>query len=131
MFRHACALGLEGIVSKRLDKPYSSGRCHARPSGQSPTAEAQIAWAITVTEEAKVAAEEKRDQAQADLDGTRSRLSEWRKKLADTSLAPATLEKHARGGFPGLPPAGSACPGSGRQSLRAAACSQSRDPSVA
>src|SRR5829696_359949 len=24
MFRHACALGLEGIVSKRLDKPYSS-----------------------------------------------------------------------------------------------------------
>ena len=71
----ACALGLEGIVSKRLDKPYSSGRCHARPSGQSPTAEAQIAWAITVTEEAKVAAEEKRDQAQADLDGTRTRLS--------------------------------------------------------
>jgi bifunctional non-homologous end joining protein LigD len=27
MFRHACALGLEGIVSKRLDRPYSSGRC--------------------------------------------------------------------------------------------------------
>jgi len=27
MFRHACALGLEGIVSKRLDKPYASGRC--------------------------------------------------------------------------------------------------------
>jgi len=26
MFRH-CALGLERIVSKRLDKPYSSGRC--------------------------------------------------------------------------------------------------------
>ena len=28
MFRHACALGLEGIVTKRLDKPYNSGRCH-------------------------------------------------------------------------------------------------------
>jgi bifunctional non-homologous end joining protein LigD len=27
MFRHACALGLEGIVSKRRDAPYQSGRC--------------------------------------------------------------------------------------------------------
>jgi hypothetical protein len=27
MFRHACALGLEGIVSKRRDAPYRSGRC--------------------------------------------------------------------------------------------------------
>jgi len=26
MFRHACALGLEGIVSKRRDAPYRSGR---------------------------------------------------------------------------------------------------------
>ena len=59
-------------------------------------AEAQIAWAMTVTEEAKVAAEEKRDQAQADLDAVRARLNIWRKKLADTSLAPATLEKYMR-----------------------------------
>ena len=27
MFRHACQLGLEGIVSKRRDSPYRSGRC--------------------------------------------------------------------------------------------------------
>src|SRR4051794_29326976 len=27
MFRHACAMGLEGIISKRADKPYRSGRC--------------------------------------------------------------------------------------------------------
>ena len=59
-------------------------------------AEAQIDWAMTVTEEAKVAAEEKRDQAQADLDATRTRLNIWRKKLADTSLAPATLEIYMR-----------------------------------
>src|SRR4051812_23081807 len=26
MFRHACAMGLEGIISKRADKPYRSGR---------------------------------------------------------------------------------------------------------
>jgi bifunctional non-homologous end joining protein LigD len=26
MFRHACSMGLEGIVSKRRDAPYRSGR---------------------------------------------------------------------------------------------------------
>ena len=28
-FAHACKLGLEGIVSKRHDLPYRSGRCRA------------------------------------------------------------------------------------------------------
>jgi bifunctional non-homologous end joining protein LigD len=27
MFRHACAMGLEGIVSKRVDSRHKSGRC--------------------------------------------------------------------------------------------------------
>jgi bifunctional non-homologous end joining protein LigD len=27
MFKHACRMGLEGIVSKRRDKPYVAGRC--------------------------------------------------------------------------------------------------------
>jgi bifunctional non-homologous end joining protein LigD len=27
MFRHACAMGLEGIISKRVDSRYKSGRC--------------------------------------------------------------------------------------------------------
>ena len=27
MFRHACAMGLEGIVSKRADSRYKCGRC--------------------------------------------------------------------------------------------------------
>jgi bifunctional non-homologous end joining protein LigD len=27
IFRHACALGVEGIVAKRRDRPYRSGRC--------------------------------------------------------------------------------------------------------
>jgi bifunctional non-homologous end joining protein LigD len=27
IFRHACALGAEGIVAKRRDRPYCSGRC--------------------------------------------------------------------------------------------------------
>ncbi|MEJ1932977.1 hypothetical protein WDZ92_22460 [Nostoc sp. NIES-2111] len=26
LFRHACAMNLEGVVSKRLDSPYRSGR---------------------------------------------------------------------------------------------------------
>jgi len=26
VFRHACTMGLEGIVAKRRDKPYRSGR---------------------------------------------------------------------------------------------------------
>ena len=27
VFAHACKMGLEGIVSKRKDSPYRSGRC--------------------------------------------------------------------------------------------------------
>ena len=27
IFRHACTLGAEGIVAKRRDRPYRSGRC--------------------------------------------------------------------------------------------------------
>src|SRR5262249_52757142 len=27
IFRHACTLGAEGIVAKRRDRPYHSGRC--------------------------------------------------------------------------------------------------------
>ncbi len=27
MFKHACKMGLEGIVSKRRDAPYRAGRC--------------------------------------------------------------------------------------------------------
>jgi bifunctional non-homologous end joining protein LigD len=27
VFEHACAMGLEGIVTKRRDRPYRSGHC--------------------------------------------------------------------------------------------------------
>jgi bifunctional non-homologous end joining protein LigD len=27
IYRHACVLGAEGIVAKRRDRPYRSGRC--------------------------------------------------------------------------------------------------------
>jgi ATP-dependent DNA ligase len=30
MFRHACAMGLEGIISKRVASRYKSGACLAR-----------------------------------------------------------------------------------------------------
>jgi bifunctional non-homologous end joining protein LigD len=34
IFRHACAMGLEGIVAKRADRPYRSGRVLALAQGQ-------------------------------------------------------------------------------------------------
>ena len=36
VFRHACKLGLEGIVSKRLGSPYRSGRSHGLAQVQEP-----------------------------------------------------------------------------------------------
>ena len=41
MFRHACRLGLEGIVSKRLHKPYVSGRCASWVKVKNPDYERQ------------------------------------------------------------------------------------------
>lgn len=37
IFRHACQLGLEGIVSKRRDRPYRSGRTDAWRKIRNPT----------------------------------------------------------------------------------------------
>jgi bifunctional non-homologous end joining protein LigD len=37
MFRHACRIGLEGIVSKRRDGPYRSGRCAGWLKIKNPT----------------------------------------------------------------------------------------------
>ena len=57
-----------------------------------------------------------------------------RRSDTPSSRRTCSMQTRRRAGlrsFPGLPPAGSACPASGRQSLCAAACSQSRDPSVA
>jgi bifunctional non-homologous end joining protein LigD len=50
MFRHACAMGLEGIVSKRLDRPYTSGRSRDWIKIKNPNAPAvkriaEIDWA--------------------------------------------------------------------------------------
>jgi bifunctional non-homologous end joining protein LigD len=36
MFRHACRLGLEGIVSKRTTSRYRSGRCDAWQKVKNP-----------------------------------------------------------------------------------------------
>ena len=36
MFRHACRLGLEGVVSKRATSRYKSGRCDAWPKVKNP-----------------------------------------------------------------------------------------------
>jgi ATP-dependent DNA ligase len=38
VFAHACRLGAEGIVSKRLGSPYRSGPCHAWIKCKNPAA---------------------------------------------------------------------------------------------
>ena len=42
IFRHACKLGLEGIVSKRRDFPYRSGRCKAWVKVKNPSSPAMM-----------------------------------------------------------------------------------------
>ena len=49
VFQHACKLGLEGIVSKRKDSHYISGRCRHWIKSKNPNApavkrEADIDW---------------------------------------------------------------------------------------
>jgi bifunctional non-homologous end joining protein LigD len=42
IFAHACKLGLEGIVSKRRDLPYRSGRCRAWVKIKNPASPAVL-----------------------------------------------------------------------------------------
>jgi hypothetical protein len=42
VFRHACAMGLEGIVSKRLTAPYRSGPCRDWIKVKNPDSPAMI-----------------------------------------------------------------------------------------
>jgi bifunctional non-homologous end joining protein LigD len=49
VFKHACKVGLEGIVSKRKDSHYISGRCRHWIKSKNPNApavkrEAEIDW---------------------------------------------------------------------------------------
>jgi bifunctional non-homologous end joining protein LigD len=42
MFRHACKLGLEGIVCKRRDAPYRSGRSKTWLKVKNPASPAML-----------------------------------------------------------------------------------------
>jgi bifunctional non-homologous end joining protein LigD len=42
IFAHACKLGLEGIVSKRRELPYLSGRCKAWIKVKNPASPAVL-----------------------------------------------------------------------------------------
>jgi bifunctional non-homologous end joining protein LigD len=44
VFKHACRLGLEGIVSKRRDLPYRSGRSKAWIKSKTLTARQCCGW---------------------------------------------------------------------------------------
>ena len=43
IFRHACGLGLEGIVSKRIGSRYESGKTRAWPKAKNPAFRRSIA----------------------------------------------------------------------------------------
>jgi bifunctional non-homologous end joining protein LigD len=42
MFQHVCKMGLEGIVSKRRDLPYHSGRCRSWVKVRNPASAAKL-----------------------------------------------------------------------------------------
>jgi len=42
VFHHACRMGLEGIVCKRVDSPYRSGRCRAWIKVKNPNSAAML-----------------------------------------------------------------------------------------
>ena len=42
IFGHACVMGLEGIVAKRRDRPYRSGRCADWVKVKNPDAPATL-----------------------------------------------------------------------------------------
>ena len=42
VFDHACKLGLEGIIAKRLDMPYKSGRCKSWIKVKNPKSPARL-----------------------------------------------------------------------------------------
>jgi bifunctional non-homologous end joining protein LigD len=44
VFEHACRLGLEGIVSKRIDSPYRSGPSKVNPACEAVRREAEEDW---------------------------------------------------------------------------------------
>ena len=42
VFEHACRLGLEGIIAKRIDAPYKSGRCKSWIKVKNPKSPAML-----------------------------------------------------------------------------------------
>ena len=67
VFEHACKLGLEGIVSKRRDSPYSSGRSRHWIKSKNPCApavkrEAEEDWSGWKPERKAVAGESQADR---------------------------------------------------------------------
>ena len=44
MFEHVCKLGLEGIVSKRRDRPYVSGRSRSWIKVRNPASAAMLRY---------------------------------------------------------------------------------------
>jgi bifunctional non-homologous end joining protein LigD len=90
VFRHACEMGLEGIVAKRRDKPYRSGRSPDWVKVKNPAAPAATRWFLGWSELGRLP---------TSTSAAPRRQPNWRARALDSTAPTLTAV------FPPTPPA--------------------------